>query len=95
MKSPINQQAKAGPQLSMPSKGGFLAPYAVHPYHSGELLLLWGSGYSPVTKRILLFSFKANLEILEEASNWVIDGTFKVAPLVLSYPLRWWLSMLY
>ena len=28
----------------------------------------------------MLFSSKANLEILEEARNWVIDGTFNVAP---------------
>ena len=64
--------------LTVPAE--FLATDPLHPYHNGELLLLWDSEFSPATKRSLLFSSKANLEILAEATNWVIDGTFNAAP---------------
>ena len=59
----------------------FLATDPYHPYHNGELLLLWDSGYSPDTKRTLLFSSKANLEILAEATNgWVTPCVYMLLP---------------
>ena len=44
----------------------------------GEQFLLYDSG--PETQRILIFGTQRNLEMLEQSTVWMADGTFKTAP---------------
>jgi hypothetical protein len=44
-------------------------------------MLLWDSSYSSTTRRSFLFGTEDNMRHgLHTALNWVVDGTFKVAP---------------
>ena len=45
-----------------------------------ECLMLWDSGYSPITRRSFLWGTPSNMDTLKAADHWIIDGTFKSAP---------------
>ena len=45
-----------------------------------ENFLLYDNGPEAGAARILIFSTQRNLQILEHATTWVMDGTFNIAP---------------
>ena len=47
---------------------------------SGEPLLLWDSGYTTQHRRSFLFGTPHNTSVLQDADHFIIDGTFKIAP---------------
>ena len=49
--------------------------------YNNELFLLADSGYGD-DERIFLFATENNLKMLTSASEWYVDGTFEVAPLI-------------
>ena len=54
---------------------------------SGEPMLLWDSGWSEQHSRSFLFGTLQNTSTLMEADHWVIDGTFKTAPQLMTQML--------
>lgn len=50
--------------------------------YKNELFLSYGSRNNE--SRILIFTTKYNLNILQESDNWLGDGTFKTVPLIFS-----------
>ena len=54
---------------------------------SGEPMLLWDSGWSEQHRRSFLFGTLQNTSTLMEADHWVIDGTFKTAPQLMTQML--------
>ena len=48
--------------------------------NSGDLLMLWDSGFSAQTRRSFLFGTLPNVDALQDADHWIMDGTFKSAP---------------
>ena len=47
---------------------------------SGEPLLLWDSGYTTQHRRSFLFGTPQNTSILQDAEHFIVDGTFKTSP---------------
>ena len=47
---------------------------------SGEPLLLWDSGYTTKHRRSFLFGTPQNTSVLQDADHFIIDGTFKTSP---------------
>ena len=45
-----------------------------------ENFLLYDNGPEAGAARILIFSTRRNLQILEQATTWVMGGTFDIAP---------------
>ena len=54
---------------------------------SGDSLLLWDSGWSEELRRSFLFGTPHNTSVLMEADHFVIDGTFKTAPQLMTQML--------
>lgn len=61
------------------------APYTTS--SSGEPMLLWDSGWSEELRRSFLFGTPHNTSVLLEAEHFVIDGTFKTAPQLMTQML--------
>lgn len=49
-----------------------------------ENFLLYDSGRDSGQNRILIFSTRRSIEILERSSHWAMDGTFSIAPPLFS-----------
>ena len=61
------------------SKLNFLPPDYIGT-NKGETFLLWDPTYSPTLRRSLLFGTVDNLDIVAQAPNIIIDGTFSSTP---------------
>lgn len=59
-----------------------IIPESFQKLNDGRKFLFFDSGQE--TERILIFSTERNLDLLERATVWHIDGTFSAAPLLFS-----------
>ncbi len=55
-------------------------PTGLQRTYNDEPFLFSDSGYYETNKRILIFTTKANLDILKTNDTWYGDGTFSVCP---------------
>ena len=63
------------------SLADIVVPYPLQYTYNGELFLFADSGYGD-SERIFVFTTEMNLKYLASATEWYMDGTFDVAPLL-------------
>jgi len=65
-----------------PSNANDLIIPEIYKFTNNELFLSYDSGNNE--SRILIFTTKSNLNLLQESDNWLGDGTFKTVPSIFS-----------